>query len=71
MGPDGAAKDGWARPGCLCRACDSTNVRMSFDGYGTQEEQVERLSLGSLSRNYDKWEEQIARFEEDHAGVTT
>ncbi len=70
MGADGAARDGWARPGCLCRACDSTNVAMSFGGYGTNEGHVETYSNGNPDIDPRNWERDIAQYEEIQAGIT-
>ncbi len=47
MGADGSARDGFARPGCQCRACDVTNTRNTWDGTGANRAlEQEQFSTG-------------------------
>lgn len=69
MGNDGQGKDGFARPGCHCKACDVTNSQMEEMGYGSQAGYQEQFSIGSPSRDYRNWELDFARHLEQMAGV--
>ena len=69
MGPDGQAKDGFARPGCHCRACDVTNSMMEALGYGSQVDRQEGYSIGKPDRDYRNWERDLTRHQEEMAGV--
>ena len=64
MDPDGEARDGIPRPGCSCRACASTNARLSAL-YGTGAEMANRQEDwgGVLALNARDWETAQEQYE--------
>jgi len=69
MGKEGGAKDGIARPGCHCRACDVTNTERAFQGFGTQDDRCEAFSLSNLNRDFRHWERDLLDWENDRASA--
>lgn len=60
MGADGRARDGIARPGCHCRACEVTNTDMQHAGYGRQDGHLEHFA----GRDWRHWQRDLADWEE-------
>ena len=66
MGPEGEAKDGFAKPGCKCLACEHTNTVMVAAGYASQEDYEEVWQGNHDHRN---WERDLLAHQEQMAGV--
>jgi hypothetical protein len=69
MGPDGQAKDGIARPGCTCRACELTNTVNDWAGFGRQDNREETRDPLHAQRTPAEWRREAAAHEELNAGL--
>ena len=69
MGPDGAAVDGAARPGCHCRACELTNTDREQAGHGRMDGLEETRGALHAQRTAREWAELTGAHEALNAGL--
>jgi len=61
MDKSGGAKDGIARPGCHCKACELTNTENSFRGQGSRD--MEREELDNYEPRHD-WDKEYKKYQD-------